>query len=929
LKKLKGIRTRLFSSIGALTLLFVIILIVLGIAVMGFIADGLLVRTIEPLTRSAAVSLENDIQAMAARLELLGEAFFPQGAPDLAPDSALLEQSLAGGGLVWLGFYSPQGVLLSGSPASPASLTETTLHPQPDRNRKLVLGDILPGPSGPELTLGIPLEDRGRLEGFLTGCFVYQNLNRILSAMALSFQENVFIIDHEGRLKIPENQTPQGRVPLQLVLTEPAVREVAGAMLREQEGSRWIRVSQGRFLASYSPVRNARWSLGILVPPPSSFLPLHRMAFWGSLVFLVCLIFFAFISNAILTSLLTRPLGTITEQARSLAEGNFEPIEAKALTARHDEIGILSRTFNTMSGAIEELMERANQITQAARSGRLEERCDPLTLPGSYQKIAADFNATLDQVCLQLESVPDALAFFDLRGTMLYRNRIMEDFLIRHELQCPDPERLARILSGGERGEFNSEILNFLSPEKTFPDTYTSSVDLPGYDIISYHLPPEEVQEDSGSQENNYRNTGAGNYLLTLKKISVDGGQPCVMLILSDVTMLIRSKLDAESASQAKSDFLSRMSHEIRTPLNAIIGMTQIAKSTDQGDKIKNCLAQIENSSNHLIGIINDILDYNKIESGKLSLDEDYFDLRANLDFVVSMMSPKARERGIDIHLSISNLTHSYIHSDSLRLNQVLINILSNAVKFSPEKSSIELNAREMEYQSGFARFYFEIVDHGIGISEKKAAKLFRPFEQADGSITRNYGGTGLGLAISKNLVEMMGGSLNLQSRENEGSAFSFTIVSPAQIPPRTEAPRSPGETKPEVYDFTGKRCLVVDDIEINREIITELLSDTGILIECAGNGQEAVDLFRDSPPGYFDLVLMDMQMPVMDGCTATRAIRYLGREDSETIPIIAMTANVMQEDIRKAMESGMDAHLGKPIELDAMYKVLQEHLTS
>jgi CheY-like chemotaxis protein len=333
------------------------------------------------------------------------------------------------------------------------------------------------------------------------------------------------------------------------------------------------------------------------------------------------------------------------------------------------------------------------------------------------------------------------------------------------------------------------------------------------------------------------------------------------------------------------------------------------------------------------LGIINDILDFSKMESGKLHIDITEFSLSANLDFIVSMMLPKARQRNINICLSAENIQNDGLLADSLRLNQVLINLLSNAIKFSPDGSEVLLNVRELGSDNGISTYSFEIIDHGIGISEYHASKLFTPFEQGDGSITRNYGGTGLGLVISKNLVEMMGGTITLSSFEGKGSIFTFTIrcESKPTFEKKTKAQAvSDGDSD---YDFSGMRCLVVDDVDINRDIILELLSVTNITLETASNGKEAVDKFRNCGQGYFDIILMDMQMPIMDGCTATEAIRRIEKEwaanndGAKGVSIIAMTANVMHEDIQKAVASGMNAHLGKPIELETTLKTMYEQL--
>ena len=511
-----------------------------------------------------------------------------------------------------------------------------------------------------------------------------------------------------------------------------------------------------------------------------------------------------------------------------------------------------------------------------------------------------------------LDAIPVALALFNKDKKMIYRNRAMDDFLIMHYMEYQADDLLEKIsgsggMAGGNAPEQGTGAI--FDPEISDPEPFTTDVALLGHE-------------------------GGSNYSLTIQriKIDIDGNETiCAILLLNDVTMLTRAKIDAEAASHAKSDFLSRMSHEIRTPMNAVMGMTKIAMNSHDMNKIQNCLEQVENSSNHLLGVINDILDFSKIESGKLNLDLVRFSLIKNLNKIVSMMMPKAGERNVTLRLITDNIINDGVNADSLRLNQVLINLISNAIKFSAKESEILLTVRELGSLNGLSTFSFEVTDHGIGISELQASRLFRPFEQADNSITRKYGGTGLGLVISKNLVEMMGGKISLTSKPGEGSTFMFTITCEA-VP---DNPQNITEDHEDisVYDFSGKRCLVVDDISINREIIIELLNETKMTLETAENGQEAVNKFQAADAGFYDLILMDMQMPVMDGCTAAREIRNIEKEraakgvKSNSIPIVAMTANVMKEDIEKVIESGMNAHLGKPIELETTFKTIKEQL--
>lgn len=387
--------------------------------------------------------------------------------------------------------------------------------------------------------------------------------------------------------------------------------------------------------------------------------------------------------------------------------------------------------------------------------------------------------------------------------------------------------------------------------------------------------------------------------------------------------IVARRTAELELASRAKSDFLSRMSHEMRTPLNAVIGLALIAAASDEHDKMRGCLSRIESSSKHLLGIINDILDFSKIEAGKLQLDATAVTLSDNIDFVLSLMRPRAREQGQRIDVSLHGITHHRFMADSLRLNQVLLNLLANAVKFSHQSGVIRLDVCEAEHADGWSVYSFAVYDQGIGITPEQAARLFRPFEQADASTSRSYGGTGLGLVIAKSLVEAMGGAMTLASEPGQGSVFRFTIralVCTAGCD-TCAAPHADGDVV--CYDFGGKRALVVDDVDINREILLELLGTTGLVMDEAANGQEAVERFCASPPGYYDVVFMDVQMPVMDGFTATRQMRASPHPDAARVVILAMTANVLKEDVEQALAAGMDAHLGKPIVLETVMSTL------
>ncbi|EOS64810.1 PAS domain S-box protein [Oscillibacter sp. 1-3] len=372
-------------------------------------------------------------------------------------------------------------------------------------------------------------------------------------------------------------------------------------------------------------------------------------------------------------------------------------------------------------------------------------------------------------------------------------------------------------------------------------------------------------------------------------------------------------------ASKAKSEFLSRMSHEIRTPMNGIIGMTAIALQKEQSpERIMDCLRKIRSSSDYLLGLINDILDMSKIESGKMKLEPCDFDIREMLDTVRELIAPQAEAKRIEFTQDIS-LTRCWFLGDGMRISQVLINLLGNAVKFTPERGRVTLSVREDSAGGEEALVRFAVSDTGIGIAKEEQERVFRAFEQADANPSKQQG-TGLGLSISSRLVQMMGSGIQLDSAPGKGSTFSFAVRLPAGAPVEAGA-------RTEEISFDGYRILVVEDNELNAEIAQSLLEERNFEVECVGDGAQAVERIRATPPGTYDVILMDIMMPVMDGLEAARTIRRMEREDCRTIPIIAMSANAFDEDLKKSVECGMNGHLAKPVEVDKLYRVLYEVL--
>ena len=387
-------------------------------------------------------------------------------------------------------------------------------------------------------------------------------------------------------------------------------------------------------------------------------------------------------------------------------------------------------------------------------------------------------------------------------------------------------------------------------------------------------------------------------------------------------------KIKAEESSKAKMTFLSKMSHDIRTPMNAIIGYINLSEREDITlDEMKENLAKIKGSSKYLLALINDVLEMSRIESGKMELEPVVVDLKKRLCDVKDLYQTLMEEKRIEFQVDCSEIQDPLVYCDINRFNRVLLNLISNAYKYTPEGGRVSVSARQLASEEpDKGRYEILISDSGIGMSDEFAAKIFEPFEREQTSAVKDIQGTGLGMSITKNILDLMGGEISVQSKKQEGTVFRILIAFPLAKEAPSDAKEKPSENEPaEEMDFSSKRLLLVDDMEINREIAAVQLRSKGFTLDFAKNGQEAVDLVTASLPGYYSAVLMDIQMPVMDGYEATKAIRQIPDEALSSIPIIAMTANAFSEDVKKTHDAGMNAHIAKPVDLNVVLEVLGE----
>ena len=503
-------------------------------------------------------------------------------------------------------------------------------------------------------------------------------------------------------------------------------------------------------------------------------------------------------------------------------------------------------------------------------------------------------------------------------------------------------------------GDFYKEApADYEDAIRLYADEYVSKEDRDMYcTMCSRAYMAKTLSKDNLFYSFNYRQIAGGvekwyRMHVIVASYSPDGKVTHVVLAIMDVDKAIQKDIqqkealekalvDAEKANKAKSQFLSSMSHDIRTPMNAITGFANLAQThIEDRVQVKDYLDKIQSASRHLLNLINDILDMSRIESGKVQIEESEVSLHELLEDVNNLIQPMAEEK--NIHFKLQNeIVNNYVYCDKLRLNQVLINLLGNSVKFTPEGGEISLRIyQEMVAPAGYGVYIFKVKDNGIGIGAEFQDSVFQAFEREKSTENSGIQGTGLGLSITKSIVNMMGGKISVESELGHGAEFTVKVVFMLQDVDETditlEAQRKEAKEKEAVEKeklkrlFTGRKLLLVEDNNLNREIAKKLLAEQGFIIDEAVNGREAVDKVAASHAGEYSVVLMDIQMPIMDGYEATKEIRDLNNRILANVPIVAMTANAFGEERKKAFACGMNGYVTKPIEINVLFETLKQ----
>lgn len=1020
----------------------VIVLAICLVSVMTYfmisLTDGILIKIMQPMAKTAAQSVEGNLHTLADRFFVIRNNIFNSN--DRQRQMETLNELREGIEFEWLAIYETEGSLLFGSEHAPTSIIGHDLFTMVKSTKNLAIEETSVGAKGLEIVMGLPITDPNTNTVYvLIGSYKYAILSDVLNNINIGKGGSAFIINEKGQLIAHKDLGKvYSKEPLQQSLgSEPSTLNIINLMLQSQTGSTYIDTPEGRMSISFSPIRGTRWSLGIQAPYSSFIDPLKQAILISLIITLILIGIFALTSRNLLGKILTTPLTAITQSAHELAKGRFERNIPQKYAQRDDEVGDLSQTFIKMSDSIHNVIGILREFVIYAKTGDFYKRADMSNLEGDYKAIIYGMNATLDIIASQLNAIPGALALFDGNKKLMFANDTMKTLIDFHGFNEKSNELILNLTANEPLPEEVEKIFQ----EKGFTGIYKADIVLPGKegDRKTYAAAIRRAGDDSVSDAANTDET-------------------CVILVLSDTTTLTQAKNEAEMASQAKSNFLSNMSHEMRTPMNAIIGMTSIAKTSGSVDRKDYCLEKIEGASKHLLGVINDILDMSKIEAGKFDLSNDDFSLEKTLRKVFNVTNFRIEEKAQDLVVSIDKNIPPGLYGDDQRLSQVMTNILSNAVKFTPDGGKIKFEAKLLDKDEESCSLQFSITDTGIGISHEQSARLFSSFEQADTSTVRKYGGTGLGLSISKHIVETMGGRIWVESEPGQGSTFSFTTklgiskkdfktnkaenvkwhevnilvvdddqntldhflemaqslglkcdiaISPKEARQRIEEKggydiyfvdwKMPEEngidlsryikehdgnrstivmissaewsfieneakdagvdkflskplfasdiadcisetinhgeiakmpTSPVIQKdyFKGRHILLAEDIEINREIAGALLAPTELDIDFAETGLEALRKFSENP-GKYELILMDIHMPEMDGYEATRKIRALPDPRAQSIPIVAMTANVFREDIEKCIAAGMNDHIGKPIDIEELIRKLETYM--
>jgi len=703
--------------------------------------------------------------------------------------------------------------------------------------------------------------------------------------------------------------------------------------------------------ASIAPIVGTDW-LMLVLSNQTGDLGWHYISLFFSAFVVLALSVLA--GSALVRRMVLLPLFKLTESTASVTSTTIET-DFFGLD-RDDEIGDLARTIQDMRNSLNsvntELRENELVIAHAQHLLKYREKLLYTVNQAAEVLLTASEGNTMKALLEGMEIVGRCL---DLDRVQIWRNEEIDGelyFVLRYEWLSDFGKQKAEVPIGLKfpysskpgwlemfsRGKYMNTPISKLPPEDmAFLSRYEilSIVNIPLFlngEFTGFFSVDDCRQERVFSDDETKMFMSAGMMFTSVFNRNQQSEK------IAEANRQLESALgEALSASRTKSNFLSTMSHEMRTPMNAIIGMAAIAKKAETDERKNYALNKVEKAASHLLGVINEVLDISKIEANKFELQQVEIDLRNLIQKAASLVEFPMEEKRHRFSINIDSSVPPFYTGDDQRLTQIITNLLTNAVTYTPEEGEISLDVSLTKNENGICDLRFTVKDSGMGIAPEDQKRLFDMFEQVGSDARRKYGGTGLGLAIAKRLVELMDGTISVESEHGKGSQFTFTVKlrrlektsqtrSASGHAESHDRPNATASTSMEDGKFAGKRLLLAEDIELNREILIAQLDGTGLLIDIAQNGKEAFKKITMNP-GLYDLVFMDIQMPKMDGLEATRRIRSLPTDNARNLPIIAMTANVFADDVKKCLEAGMNDHIGKPLDMRIVFDKLCKYL--
>ena len=591
-----------------------------------------------------------------------------------------------------------------------------------------------------------------------------------------------------------------------------------------------------------------------------------------------------------LQRIIIQPVKNLTDISTEIANGNVTVKVSNDILSRNDEMGVLGNSYEVMRNALENLVSNNEMLLGKIITGKIDIRGDSTKFDGLFAQLIDKMNDTLDVIGLYFDSIPASFAIMEPGYNIVFSN-----------------SNFKTTFSSLSSEEFLRVLLDEEDDYESLKKNFAEKINEGQYECLRWLTTEGENR----------------CYSFICSKVSQGESQSGAVIVISDSTELVKAKDNALLASKAKSEFLSRVSHELRTPLNAIMSLAKLGLNDKELDVSLERFDKIVSSSGHLSNIINDVLEMSRMESGKTEIRYAPMDIDALVNECTSMLQLRAKENNNELTTFVDSKIPALVIGDEFRIKQILINLLSNSSKFT-ENGTISMVATCLKSSKDECTVRFSVTDTGIGMSEDFLKKIFTPFEQEDSFLSRRYEGSGLGLSISNNLVGLMGGKMTVTSELRHGSRFVFTLTFKIASGENNELNETE-DIEDENLSIEGKRLLVVDDVEINRAIVIELLSGNNLIIEEAADGEEALAKYLNSEIGYYDCILMDIQMPKMDGYKTTKAIRETNRDDNN-VPVVAMTANALKEDIEHTYECGMNDHLAKPIDFDLCIKTVKKY---